>query len=86
MQLTYTVRVNNQIVAKAEYKGIAATIANAFSGEKEVKIIDNIYGRVAFNSRNFDSHQTFGQIYDILITKADQFRDDYNMKNEVNPE
>ena len=79
MQLTYTIRVNNQIVAKAEYMGIAATIAAAFKGEKEVKIIDNIYKRVAFN--NHGKAQAFGEIYNILIEKQEQFRKDYAAKS-----
>jgi len=79
MQLTYTIRVNNQIVAKAEYMGIAATIANAFSAEKEVKIIDNTYNRVAFNNRG--KHWSFGHIYDTLIEKREQFQADYSRKN-----
>lgn len=78
MQLTYTIRVNNQIVAKAEYTGIAATIANAFSAEKQVKIIDNIYGRVAFN--NHGKHWSYGHIYDTLIEKREQFQKDYAAK------
>ena len=76
--LRYTIRVNNQIVAKSEYMGIAATIVNAFSAEKSVKVIDNVYNRVAFN--NHGKHWSFGHIYDTLIEKGKQFAEDYRAK------
>lgn len=78
MQLTYTIRVNNMTVAKAEYKGIAATIASAYNGEREVKIIDNTYNRVAFNNRG--KNWSFNEIFDTLIKKHEQFQADYRSK------
>lgn len=81
MQLRFTVRVNNEIVAKAAYIGVAAKICEGYGVDKQVKIIDNAYGRVAFNNQY--KHWSFGHIYNTVRDKCEQFARDYDAKMEA---
>lgn len=77
----YTIRVNGVIAAKCENTSVAAGIVSMYQGEKEVKVINNIFKRIAFNNQR--KHWSYGHIVDSIRAKDDQFVADYNRKNEL---
>jgi hypothetical protein len=71
----YTIRCNNSIVAKCDNTLIAAVVANQYVNlGRTVRVINNVYNRVAFNNRG--EYFSVPKICEAISDKDQQFCDD----------
>lgn len=81
--LRYTIRLDNETIAKIDYRALAAQLAwaliNGVGDDKRVKIVDNAYGRIVFNGYKKDAWSP-GRMRALFDEKAEQFSREYGEK------
>ena len=78
--MTYTVKSGKEQIAKCDSPYLASHIANILCNktDKKIRIIDNVFSRVAFFSNGLDWNQRM--IEEMVLLKSSQFREEYDNK------
>lgn len=78
--MNYTIKANGETIAQTDLVYVAALVGSTYAqGDRDVLIMNNGWGRVAYNSKTSEG-RTHADLAKQLIDKEDQFRIDYNRK------
>lgn len=76
----FTIKADGEVICKTNLIYVAAMVGSTYAmGGKHVRIINNLYGRVGYNSSK-DGAMDHAQLAGQLIDRQDKFAYDYRNK------